>query len=66
MPAIDWVEVAEDGETALVGGAILRGGLLKFLESQDLLMSTGFCHTLGYAGRVLGGGYASSGGFTTL
>lgn len=59
MRAMDWVRVAEDRRTAVVGGGVLGSAVQKTLDAEDLFTPTGWCTSVGYAGWALAGGYGS-------
>ncbi|GAP84100.2 putative d-lactate dehydrogenase [Rosellinia necatrix] len=57
MHDIDYVDVAEDGTTANVGGGILFRGLTQALAQEGLVNPAGTIANVGYAGWAMLGGY---------
>ncbi|CAH0051574.1 unnamed protein product [Clonostachys solani] len=57
MRGINSVEIADDGETARVGGGIISGDLQQFLARYKLFTPTGQVKTVGYVSWACGGGY---------
>jgi len=54
---LDTIAVAADQASATLGGGVISGTLLGFLDSHELFTPTGFCNQVGYVGWACGGGY---------
>ncbi|OLN95191.1 6-hydroxy-D-nicotine oxidase 5 [Colletotrichum chlorophyti] len=66
LRALDSVVLAEDKQSARVGGGTLSINLSKFLHQRKLLTPHVWCSTIGIAGWALGGGYGYSSAFYGL
>jgi FAD/FMN-containing dehydrogenase len=54
---IKHVKLADNRQTATIGGGVLTGDVVKQLEPHGLVTPFPFVHTVGYAGWAMMGGY---------
>jgi FAD/FMN-containing dehydrogenase len=54
---IKHIKLNDDRETATIGGGVLTGDVVKYLEPHGLVTPFPFVHTVGYAGWAMMGGY---------
>lgn len=53
------ISLSGDRASARIGGGVLSGAVVKFLDGHGLTTPTGWCDTVGYVGWATGGGYGS-------
>jgi FAD/FMN-containing dehydrogenase len=54
---LDSITISPDRQSATIGGGVIGGNLIGFLDDHGLITPTGYCNTVGYVGWATGGGY---------
>ncbi|KAL6695792.1 hypothetical protein J3F84DRAFT_315022 [Trichoderma pleuroticola] len=64
--SLDKIVLSADRSEVTIGGGVIGGKLLKFLDDHELTTPTAFSSAVGYVGWACGGGYSSLNGIMGL